>query len=47
MVPAIDFIMDKISKIICFYVIKLVDYERPGPDPQQFPPFYGNRSDFS
>ena len=28
MVFAIDFIMDKISKIICFYMIKLVDYER-------------------
>ena len=28
MVLAIDFIMDKISEIICFYVIKLVDYER-------------------
>ena len=28
MVLAIDFMMDKISKIICFYVIKLVDYER-------------------
>ena len=28
MVLAIDFIMDKISKTICFYVIKLVDYER-------------------
>lgn len=28
MVRAIDFIMDKISEIICFYVIKPVDYER-------------------
>ena len=28
MVLAIDFMMDKISEIICFYMIKLVDYER-------------------